>query len=253
MLIGIQNPQASQVASYRTWKKAGRQVRKGEKGIRILVPMVVEKPKTDKNGNPVKNRDGKEAKERRLVGFRVGSVFDVSQTDGPPETLPRSPYSGFDGAVPPGLKDDLEDAIRKKGFEVSYADDLGASDGATSPVTMTVKVKKGMTEADTVSTLAHELGHIEAGHLQRFDEYHTGADGARPAMEVEAESISYVLLRANGMNLGEGKAHGSYVYGWGGTKRDTEEVTASAETVSKAVSRLLSQNSWRNTIDAETH
>src|SRR5438132_5782395 len=39
MLILAQKPDSSQVAGYVTWQKLGRQVRKGERGIRIVVPM----------------------------------------------------------------------------------------------------------------------------------------------------------------------------------------------------------------------
>ena len=96
LLIALQAPHASQVASYDTWKKLNRQVRKGEKGIKILVPAPVKiqtekerldpvtaKPILDSNGNPVKD-----VEEHILQHFKIGHVFAYEQTDGEP--LPAS-------------------------------------------------------------------------------------------------------------------------------------------------------------------
>src|SRR5690348_5341896 len=70
-LIVSQRPDATQIAGYKAWQSLGRQVRKGEHGIRILAPFVrkVEDAQT-------------EERTPRVVGFRSVSVFDISQTDG---------------------------------------------------------------------------------------------------------------------------------------------------------------------------
>ena len=83
MLIAMQMPEATRVASYRSWQKDfNRHVRKGERGIEVLVPMVVKRKDANSEGVP---QDDEEATERRkLVGFKVGHVFDVSQTEGEP-------------------------------------------------------------------------------------------------------------------------------------------------------------------------
>ena len=77
LLILLQHPEAQHVAGYNTWLKLHRQVRKGEKGIAILAPVVTR----------VEAEDGQVA--RRLVNFRAVYVFDVRQTDGEP--LPPQP------------------------------------------------------------------------------------------------------------------------------------------------------------------
>src|SRR5690242_4478341 len=82
LLIVSQRPDATQVAGYRTWQKLGRQVRKGEHGIRILAPCVVK-------------RETDEGEERSAMFFRTVSVFDVSQTDGEP--LPELEYRSLEG------------------------------------------------------------------------------------------------------------------------------------------------------------
>ena len=78
LLIYAQKPVATRVAGYRAWQSLGRQVRKGETGIKIFVPFTkrLDDPET-----------GEE--DKRVTGFGVGNVFDVSSTDGEP--LPERP------------------------------------------------------------------------------------------------------------------------------------------------------------------
>ena len=81
ILIWVQDPEATLVASYATWKKKGRWVKKGEKArIWVRVPYFkkVVKKELDENGREV------EVEEKELVGFGWGAVFDVRQTDGEP-------------------------------------------------------------------------------------------------------------------------------------------------------------------------
>ena len=83
LLIAMQKPEATLVAGYRAWQdKFGRHVRKGEHGIRILWPR--RREGEARRGRPEEDAEqGKEkASEKRLVGFRMGTVFDVSQTEG---------------------------------------------------------------------------------------------------------------------------------------------------------------------------
>src|SRR5208282_4843279 len=79
MLIARQKPDATHVAGYRTWTSLGRFVRRGEKGIFILAPMVGNKRNKDENAE--QNTDAKET-QRTLYGFRGVYVFDVTQTEG---------------------------------------------------------------------------------------------------------------------------------------------------------------------------
>ena len=93
MLIYMQRPDATHVAGFNKWRdQFGRNVLKGEKGIRIIAPTPykkkVEEIKTDPETNaPILDADGKaviEEKEIRIPMFKVVSVFDVSQTAGKP-------------------------------------------------------------------------------------------------------------------------------------------------------------------------
>ncbi|MFX8817162.1 ArdC family protein, partial [Acinetobacter baumannii] len=79
LLIMAQNPEASQVAGFHTWRTLGRYVKAGEKGIAILAPMLMKRDQHDASDS-----SPPEDSEDRLVRFKVAYVFDVSQTDGEP-------------------------------------------------------------------------------------------------------------------------------------------------------------------------
>ena len=118
----------TRVAGYRAWQKLGRQVNRGERGLQILAPVI----------RTVEGADGEE--ERRLVGFRVVRVFDVSQTEGRP--LPEVRPAVLDGEVPVQWKK-VTDLIRSAGFgfEVSEVDRLGEANGITDWQARTVVVR----------------------------------------------------------------------------------------------------------------
>jgi hypothetical protein len=95
MLIAYQMPQATQVAGFKAWQALGRQVRKGERSIRILAPMSLKE----------RDEQGNETDERRTF-FRAVPVFDVSQTDGEPlAEAPREPITGDSHWTSPGSDD----------------------------------------------------------------------------------------------------------------------------------------------------
>jgi antirestriction protein ArdC len=243
LLIALQCPGATHVAGYKKWAELGRQVRKGERGIAILAPKTFRVDVMDTAGNPVLNAKGKPEKTTRTFGMTTASVFDISQTDGPDlpsdrQTLTEEP--------PAGLINDLETAIADQGFTLSYEP---INEGKLLGYTTTdgskrIVVKTGLNAGSTARVLAHELGHVKAGHLEQMDEYHEGHSGGRGRMEVEADSISYALLRANGMSDDVGRANAAYVSGWG--KRDPETVKAAATTVAKAVQELFKESTWVN-------
>jgi len=82
ILIMTQKPEATLVNSYERWKQLGRQVVKGEHGIKIFYPTFRKVEETDPD-------TGETTEARRLASFGVGNVFDVSQTEG--ESLPDLP------------------------------------------------------------------------------------------------------------------------------------------------------------------
>ena len=83
LLIAMQRPDATLVAGYRAWQdKFGRQVRKGERGMKILSPVVVKAKAAGDDIGEARDDSAEEGVGRRLAGFRLATVFDVSQTEG---------------------------------------------------------------------------------------------------------------------------------------------------------------------------
>ena len=77
--IARQKPDAVRVAGLYAWNQLGRRVKKGEKGIRILAPIIGVRRKPDAEAE----KDITTQNRVVLVGFRAAYVFDVSQTEGP--------------------------------------------------------------------------------------------------------------------------------------------------------------------------
>lgn len=241
LLIAVQRPGATRVAGYRKWEEFGRHVMKGEKGISIFAPKMVRMTVEDGNGKPVMGADGKPLKQQRCIGFTTATVFDVAQTDGDP--LPELDRE-LSETPPDGFTDDLEAAITGSGFTVSYEATGSAADGYTDPRTKRVVVDPTLSPGRRAEVLAHELGHIKAGHLEQIDDYHTGHGGQRGRMELEAEAIAYGLCRANGMSTQVGKIASTYVAGW--TRENPDLIKESATKVSGTVKGVLAAGSWRN-------
>ena len=249
VLIALQAPQATRVAGFRTWKSLGRQVRKGERGIGILAPCTY-RPKaatsataaTDHASGPGKDEHGGEtpaAGGKQVRGFRVVHVFDVAQTDGEP--LPDIAPALLTGQAPAGLWDDLAGQVTGHGYTLERGDCSGAN-GYTDPTRRVVRVRADVDDAQAVKTLAHELGHIECGHVEDLPTYLT----CRGRCEVEAESVAYVVAAAHGLDA-SGYTF-AYVAGWAGG--DLTRVRQAAETVTKAARTILAGCSSTDTATA---
>jgi hypothetical protein len=216
-LIINQSPDASRVAGFNAWKKLNRTVKKGEKGIRILAPMV--------------HKEADEPDSVR-VSFRSVAVFDVSQTEGEPLPEIATRLEGDDHGVLNALK---EFAI-SKGFRV-VAEDMGETNGSCSyaaPITITLNHNRSLLQQ--AKTLAHELGHA----LLHCGENYTGHD-AKSSMELEAESVAFVVLQHFGVDSGDYSF--GYISHWAATGADMEPVIAqlkeSGARIQKAANEII--------------
>jgi len=201
LLIFSQSPEATQVAGYRRWQSLGRNVRTGEHGIKILAPCIV-KSKADPSSTPthqVADADRKDggtpdATDRVLRGFQVVHVFDIAQTDG--KALPEIVPSALTGDVPGLLWDRLATHLETSGFRLLRGD-TGSANATTQFLTRTVVVREGLSPAQAVKSLAHEVAHTM---LHDGSEY---ARGCRDVTEVEAESVAYLVCGAAGVATDE--------------------------------------------------
>ena len=248
ILIQQQCPHATHVAGFTKWKNTfGRNVRKGEKGIKILAPTPVKKkiemtkidpdtqmPAKDENGNDIT-----EEKEIKLPFFKVVSVFDVSQTDGRP--LPAI-VSTLDGRVE---KYDifLEALKRSSPVPIDFKPLQSNLDGYFSPRDQAITLREDMSEVQTVCAAVHEIAHAK---LHDYDNQPTieVEEGVfeeperkgRRTEEVEAESVAYSVCQYFNIETAENSF--GYIASWSQGK-ELKELRASLETINKTASELI--------------
>ena len=148
LLIMVQCPDASYVAGYRAWQSLGRQVDRGEKAIGILAPVLKKIDRED-----TKNTPDPDAKDRKLVGFRAASVFDVSQTSGAPLHIPEP-----EPLIGDRMSDALQHLIPVVGVPVMFGD-TGQAYGVWKPMEGTITVKDTAPPDHQFKTLLHEWSH----------------------------------------------------------------------------------------------
>jgi hypothetical protein len=148
--IARQKPDATRVAGMYAWNQLGRRVMKGQKGIRILAPMIGNRRKKDKKTSD----DPAVTPNPVLVGFRAVYVFDASQTEG--EALPEfaGSVTGEVGEYRQRLIDFLISQNIELEFKESIAPALGLSYGGR------IAILPGQTASEEFSTLVHELAHL---------------------------------------------------------------------------------------------
>ncbi len=178
LLIASQRPTATRVAGFHAWLKLRRYVRKGEKGIVILAPMVGRKRTHD---------ELTEDEQTRVFGFRAAYVFDVSQTEGEP--LPE--FATVNGD-PQNYTDRLKSFVASKGITLEYSDRIAPAQGMSSGGRITLL--PSLDAAETFSVLAHEVAHelLHRGE-RRTQTTHT-------VRETEAEAVAFVVCSAIGLD-----------------------------------------------------
>ena len=208
-LIASQCPTATRVAGFHTWRTMGRFVRKGEKGIAILAPIVGRR-----------DSDAAENDSKRILGFRAAYVFDLAQTDGEP--LPEAAEASGD----PGSKTAaLRAAILERGITVESADDLGGALGTSAGGR--IQILNGLSSAEELVVLAHEYAHEL---LHRADD----RPASRDTRELEAEAVAFVVGEAIGLDVGQSSRDYIHLY-----RGDREALAGSLDRIQRAASVIL--------------
>ncbi|HEU4637162.1 MAG TPA: ArdC family protein [Edaphobacter sp.] len=187
--IARQMPTATRVAGFWTWKNMGRSVKAGQKGIRILAPIVGVRRKKDEEAH----KDITKQNERVLLGFRNAYVFDISQTEG--VDLPEMREVSGD----PGENlERLAAFVQSKGIQLVYTEKiapaLGISYGGR------IAILPGQSKAETFATLVHETAH----ELLHKAERRTAT--TKTVRETEAEAVAFVIGKAAGLVTGSASA-----------------------------------------------
>jgi hypothetical protein len=193
--IARQRPDATRVAGMYAWNQLGRKVKKGERGIRILAPIVGVKRKKDEEAE----KDITKQNTRVLVGFRNAYVFDVSQTEGAELPAMRE-MSGEVGENRARIISFINKQKIELVFTENIAPALGMSYGGR------IAILPGQSEAEEFSTLVHELAHELLEHAKRR------TTTTKVVRETEAESIAFVVGKAVGLNTGTASADYIHLY-----------------------------------------
>ncbi len=212
-LIARQRPDARRVAGYQTWRKLGRFVRKGEKGIAIIAPLIRRK-------SEIESLDAAE-QESIVRGFKVAHIFSEEQTEGEP-----LPEIGTVTGDPGYYLSHLERFVRENGLELRYSDVIAPARGMAENGKITLLPEQ--TPAETFATLVHEVAHSEMHFGDRR------AETTKRIRETEAESVAFVVCSAIGLETGT--AAQDYVGLYGG---DSKLLLESLQYIQQAANRIL--------------
>jgi hypothetical protein len=200
-------------------------VRKGERGIAILAPVVrrrkhpdvskISKPNED---TPAQHTD----RDDPVVGFRSAKVFDIGQTDGAPWPQPACVNGD------PGIYfERLGRAIADRGIQLTYSRTIAPAHGVSTRDR--IVLRPDLTPAERFGTAVHELAHIRLGHHKPNDPNATAT-----LHETEAEAVAYVVCQAIGLDTNSSSS--DYVLAWGG---DAKSLATSLERVQHTASEII--------------
>ena len=243
LLIAMQKPDASLIAGFTAWKNQfQRNVKKGEKGIKIIAPSPFKiKQETEKidpqTQKPVIGRDGKpvtEEKEITIPAYKVVSVFDVSQTEG--KELPDIAVDALTGDVE--QYSDFFAALEKiSPVPIGFEKIEGGAHGYYHLEDKRIALDEGMSELQTLKTAIHEIAHAKLHDIDLNapkDEQQPRVD--RRTREVEAESVAYTVCQHYGLDTSDYSF--GYVAGWS-SGRELAELKSSLETIRSAAADII--------------
>ena len=242
LLIAMQKPDASLVAGFSAWKNNfGRNVMKGQKGIKIIAPspfkikQEMEKidPHTQK---PVIGKDGKpvtEEKEITIPAYKVVSVFDVSQTEG--RELPDIAVDELTGDVD-RYKDFFAALEKTSPVPIGFEKIEGGAHGYYHLEDKRIAIDEGMSELQTLKTAIHEIAHAKLHDIDLNAPKDEQPRVDRRTREVEAESVAYTVCQHYGLDTSDYSF--GYVAGWS-SGRELSELKSSLETVRSAAAEII--------------
>ena len=242
LLIAMQKSDASLIAGFNAWKNNfGRNVMKGQKGIKIIAPspfkikQEMEKidPHTQK---PVIGKDGKpvtEEKEITIPAYKVVSVFDVSQTEG--RELPDIAVDELTGDVD-RYKDFFAALEKTSPVPIGFEKIEGGAHGYYHLEDKRIAIDEGMSELQTLKTAIHEIAHAKLHDIDLNAPKDEQPRVDRRTREVEAESVAYTVCQHYGLDTSDYSF--GYVAGWS-SGRELAELKSSLETIRSAAAEII--------------
>ncbi|MGE0304592.1 MAG: ImmA/IrrE family metallo-endopeptidase [Acidimicrobiia bacterium] len=219
LLLAAQGAQGL-VASFHTWKQITSvdgepcRIRKGETALRVYAPIRAKRAELDPDtGLPT---------QPSVVGYRLVPVFHQGQLVSPPD-FPAEPKLLAGEDPPPELWDAVAEQIHAAGFTLSRGplDGPDGPKGITKFIEKAVIVRDDLPPAQALKTELHELGHV-----LMHSSFPCEPGQGRDRIEVEAESVAYVVCDLLGVDAGEYSI--PYVASWAGGQADKVQETAQA-------------------------
>lgn len=230
-LILAQNPEATQVASFKQWKETfERHVKKGEKSLRIFAPMT--KLKKDENNQPILDKNGK---PETVTFFGLVPVFDVSQTEG--KEMPKAisevkeQVSDLDYA---NLYRAMMTIAKANNVSVRFEEMQGEAKGYYNPAEHQIVLRSNdMNKSQLIKTFLHETAHSELHHANSLQQEQL----TRSTAELQAESVAYVVSAYYGLDTSDYSF--GYLASWSDDKETLADLEAQLDIVQQEAKSLM--------------
>ena len=221
-LIAMQCPGATRLAGFQSWKKFGRCVKKGEKGIKVIAP------------TPFKKTVEEDGEEKVIVvpRYKVVSTYDISQTEGKPLPSIATPLTGNMERY-----DDFMAALAQVSpVPIGFGDISGSAHGYYDLKEKRIAVREGMSEQQTLKTLIHEVSHAKLHDFDLKAPPDERPDIDRQTMECQAEAVAFVCCERFGLDT-SGYSFG-YIAGWS-SGRELKELRSSLEIIRNTAAEII--------------
>ena len=223
MLIYTQRPDATFVKGCKAWNQLGRYVKKGSKGIGILCPLIrkVEVFKEPKETNVYNDKEAEKETKKVIAGFRMGYVYDLSDTDGDDSQLP---------VLVTGLLSSTDEEKALYESLLAYVSkeycvqetDCGSSKGSYNLETNVISINNKIEYRQKIKTLLHEYSHALDFKMHPDDSI------PRNKRELIAESTAFVVCLRLGVDTSSYSF--SYLKSW---LKEPDELKEIADCVQK--------------------
>ncbi len=207
MLILMQREDTTKVKGMSGWNYLGRSVIPGEKGIKIIIPIIKKVEAENENKELIKETVSK------VIGFKAGYVFDISQTNGKDIELFKFDHIAED------YFNEVESALREcvPNYKVIYAPKISSgADGMCAKQVKIITVKEAMPKEKTLTTLIHEIAHSFQCDNNAKKFAGLSDKEIRQVKEIEAESVAFVVSHRLGLKTEEFNM--SYIANWSNEK-----------------------------------
>jgi len=222
ILIGMQCPTASYVAGFHKWNdEFHRTIKKGSKAIQILAPCYKNQIEKDEDGN--------DTITKKLAYFKTVNVFDISQTEG--EDLPTVCKRLQGNEVNDKLLQKIK-SISPVPIEYEHIDNDTLGGYFSVSEKKIVINTNGTSKLHQVKTLLHEITHS----ILHNEEDGEQKDATRNDMEIQAESVAYVVSNYLGIDTSDYSF--GYVVSWSGNK-NKEQLKNNLEVIKKTSKQII--------------